>query len=78
MINRLLQFLDASPVNFLAVRNIVAELEQSGYTRFDASESLTDIQPGSKFFVTKNDSSVYAFRIGSKPLAEAGFRMICG
>lgn len=77
MINRLLQFLDASPVNFLAVRNIVAELEQSGYTRFDASESLTDIQPGSKFFVTKNDSSVYAFRIGSKPLAEAGFRMIC-
>ena len=77
MINRLLRFLDDSPVNFLAVRNIVAELEQSGYTRFDARDALADVRPGSKFFVTKNDSSVYAFRIGSKPLAEVGFRMIC-
>ena len=32
---------------------------------------------GDKFFVTKNDSSVYAFEIGSKPLADAGFHMIC-
>lgn len=30
MINRLLKFLDASPVNFLAARNIACELEQNG------------------------------------------------
>lgn len=33
MIKRLLDFLDASPVNFLAVSNIVNELEQAGYRR---------------------------------------------
>ena len=31
MIQRLLNFLDASPVNFLAVQNIVRELEQNGF-----------------------------------------------
>ncbi len=33
--------------------------------------------PGDKLFVTKNDSSVYAFEIGRKPLADAGFHIIC-
>ena len=32
MINRLLNFLNASPVNFLAARNIVRNLEDAGYT----------------------------------------------
>ena len=35
------------------------------------------INGGGKFYVTKNDSSIYAFHIGRKPMAEAGFRMIC-
>ena len=30
MIKRLLSFLDASPVNFLAVKNISEELEKNG------------------------------------------------
>ena len=40
-------------------------------------ELLGKVAAGDKFFVTKNDSSVYAFEIGSKPLADAGFHMIC-
>ena len=77
MIKRLLDFLDASPVNFLAAKNIVNELEKAGYSRFDPKEALAGVKAGDKFYVTKNDSSVYAFKIGSKPLAESGFRMIC-
>lgn len=77
MINRLLKFLDASPVNFLAARNIACELEQNGYRRLDPQQPLGELKAGDKVYVTKNDSSVYAFRLGRKPLAVTGFHMIC-
>ncbi len=77
MIERLLSFLDASPVSFLAVRNIANELEKNGFRRVNAQEPLGKVEAGDRFFVTKNDSSVYAFNIGKKPLADAGFHMIC-
>ena len=77
MIERLLSFLDASPVSFLAVRNIANELEENGFRRVNAQEPLGKVEAGDRFFVTKNDSSVYAFHIGKKPLADAGFHMIC-
>lgn len=77
MIKRLLSFLDASPVNFLAVKNLTDELLQHGYRRIDTTEALGTVKAGDKFFVTKNDSSIYAFQIGRKPLAETGFHMIC-
>lgn len=77
MIKRLLSFLDASPVNFLAVKNLTEELLQHGYHRIDTTEALGTVKAGDKFFVTKNDSSIYAFQIGRKPLAETGFHMIC-
>ena len=77
MVNRLLDFLNASPVNFLAARNIATLLEHAGYRRFDTQMSLGEVKAGDKFFVTKNDSSVYAFHVGRKSLADAGFRMIC-
>ena len=77
MINRLLSFLDASPVNFLAVKNIADMLEAGGFRRLDPCHPLGTVKAGDRFFVTKNDSSIYAFRIGSQPLAEAGFHMIC-
>lgn len=77
MIKRLLSFLDASPVNFLAVKNLTEELQQHGYRRIDSTEALGTVKAGDKFFVTKNDSSIYAFQIGRKALAETGFHMIC-
>ena len=77
MIKRLLSFLDASPVNFLAVKNLTDELQQHGYRCIDTTEALGTVKAGDKFFVTKNDSSIYAFQIGRKSLAETGFHMIC-
>lgn len=77
MIKRLLSFLDASPVNFLAVKNLTEELLQHGYRHIDTTEALGMVKAGDKFFVTKNDSSIYAFQIGRKALAETGFHMIC-
>ena len=84
MIERLLNFLNESPVNFLATKNIACQLEKAGYQRIDPQRPLSEqeqaqsmINGGGKFYVTKNDSSIYAFHIGRKPMAEAGFRMIC-
>lgn len=77
MIKRLLSFLDASPVNFLAVKNIADTLLANGFRRVDPSQPLGEVKSGDRFFVTKNDSSIFAFRIGNKPIADAGFHMIC-
>ena len=77
MVRRLLDFLDASPVSFLAVKNIVAELEQAGFRKIDAREPLGAVKAGEKLYVTKNDSSVYAFRLGRRLLSDAGFRLVC-
>ena len=77
MINRLLDFLNASPVNFLAARNLAAELERHGYRRINPCEPIGKIAVGDKLYATKNDSSVYAFEIGQKPMAESGFHIIC-
>lgn len=77
MIKRLLSFLDASPVNFLAVKNIADTLAANGFRRIDPALPLGEVKSGDRFFVTKNDSSIYAFHIGNKPIADAGFHMIC-
>ena len=77
MISRLLQFLDASPVNFLAVKKIADTLDSAGYRRIDSQQPIGEVKAGDRFYVTKNDSSIYAFHIGKKPMSETGFRMIC-
>lgn len=77
MIKRLLSFLDASPVNFLAVKNIADTLAANGFRHINPALPLGEVKSGDRFFITKNDSSIYAFRIGNKPIADAGFHMIC-
>lgn len=77
MIQRLMSFLDDSPVNFLAVHTLAKKLDEAGFRRMDAAEPVTSARPGEQFYFTKNDSSLYAFRIGSKFLSENGFHMIC-
>lgn len=77
MITSLLSFLDNSPVNFLAVKSVCQRLEANGFRRFMPECPMDEVKAGDMFYVTKNDSSVYAFRIGKKPLAETGFHVIC-
>lgn len=77
MIENLLKFLDASPVNYLAVANMEEQLSSAGFRKLDPSKPIVDINPGDQFYVTKNDSSIYAFRLGRKSLADSGFKIIC-
>ena len=77
MIQNLIDFLNSSPVNFLAVKTTAEILENAGYKPFDATEKMPEWKAGDKFYTTKNDSSIYAFEIGEQPLSEAGFHIIC-
>lgn len=77
MIQRLIDFLAESPVNFLAVDAVSRRLDAAGFVRIDASQPMPELRAGDKLYVTKNDSSIYAFVIGKKPMAEAGFHVIC-
>ena len=69
MIQRLLKFLDASPVNFLAVSAIADVLKQNGYTHFDAAESLNGLKAGDNIFVlpaaVDGKSTIYICRTSS-------------
>lgn len=80
MIDSLINFLNASPVNFLAVEALRNRLDAAGFKHVLAEKPLADfgtITPGSTLYFTKNDSSLYAVRIGKKPLSEAGFHVVC-
>lgn len=67
-------FLDASPVNFWAVRNICDHLANFGFTELDMRNSW-DIKPGGRYFVKKNDSAVFAFVVGNGAPSDA-FKII--
>ena len=58
----LLTFLTESPTRFHAVDNLSKELAQAGYTRLSEGKSW-DIQPGGKYYVTRNGSALLAFRV---------------
>lgn len=77
MINSLISFLNASPVNYFAVATLEERLASAGFRKLDASLPMPQLKAGDQIYFTKNDSSLYAFRMGSKPLAETGVRMIC-
>ena len=75
-INSLLRFMDASPCNFWAVNTAIEMLEAAGYHRRNLAAPMTDIIAGEKFYVTKNDSAIFAVRVGHESPATSGFKVV--
>ncbi len=75
MIQRLINWLDASTCNFLAVQTITGELDNAGFTRLDARDKW-NLEKGGKYYMVKNDSAVFAFAVGTMSPADSGFRII--
>ncbi len=69
----LFDFLQDSPVNFLAVNTIIRRLEQRGFSRLNPADRWS-LAAGDRRYVTKNGSAIFAFIVGSDPLA--GFKII--
>ena len=70
----LMEFLDKSPVNFLAVKTVGSRLDDAGFVRLDPRESWK-LEPGGKYYITKNSSAIFAFVVSTEgPVS--GFRII--
>lgn len=63
IIQEMTAFLKECPTAFHAVQRIGEELETNGYERLEESQRW-NLEPGGKYYVTRNGSSILAFRIG--------------
>ncbi len=70
---KVLHYIEKSPTAFHAVENLKKELEDRGFVRLMENERW-DLQPGAKYYVTRNHSSIISFVLpAEKP---DGFRLI--
>ena len=71
----LIDFLKASPTPFHATASLAARLEAAGYQRLDEREPW-QAQPGGRYYVTRNDSSLIAIQLGRRAPLEGGLRLV--
>lgn len=75
MIEKLLESLGKATCNFCAVKEIQDRLEKGGFRELNPRDPW-NIKSGDRFYVRKNSSSIFAFRVGSGVEDAAGFRII--
>ncbi len=71
----LLDFIDASPSPWHAVKSVETQLEAFQFVKLDETEKW-ELRPGGRYYVIRDDSSIVIFVLGHKPLVETGFKMI--
>jgi aspartyl aminopeptidase len=71
----LIRFIQASPTPFHAVARMESMLKAAGFVRLLEADAWNP-DPGSRYYVTRNDSSIIAFGIGKNDPARTGFRMV--
>ena len=74
-IHDLLEFIDNSPTPFHAVEEMKSKLIERGYSELRESDAW-ELTNNSKHFVTRNDSSLIAFIVGTKTKDASGFKII--
>lgn len=74
---RLISFIDSSPSPFHAVKTSVQLLEEAGFSCLREVESWGGkIEKGGKYYVTRNQSSLFAFVVPNKFEVGNGFNII--
>ena len=73
-VDGVLSFIKSSPTPFHAVEQMKGQLQKNGFEQLKESDAWQLKTPG-KYYVTRNDSSIIAFTLGSG-LVEHGFRMV--
>jgi len=74
-VQHLLDFIDASPSPWHAVASVEALLAASQFVKLDETTKW-QLQPGGRYYVVRDDSSIIIFIAGQKPLLETGFKII--
>jgi aspartyl aminopeptidase len=74
-IHELLEFIDRSPTPFHAVEEMKNKLNAQGYSELKESDKWELVSNG-KYFITRNDSSLIAFIVGTKTKDASGFKII--
>jgi aspartyl aminopeptidase len=71
----LLDFIDASPTPWHAVKETIRRLHAAGYRSLDERDAWT-LSAGDKIYVVRGGTSIAAFHLGSEPLDHSGFRLV--
>lgn len=71
----LIDFLKASPTPFHATRSLAQRLQAAGFRALDERDTW-NIEAGGRYYVTRNDSSIIAFRLGKRAAVEGGLRLV--
>ncbi|MDP1594761.1 MAG: M18 family aminopeptidase [Gallionella sp.] len=73
--HELIDFIDASPSPWHAVASAEARLLKHGFTRL-AEEERWQLSAGGRYYVVRGGAAMIAFVLGSRPMTEAGFRIV--
>ena len=72
----MLDFIEQSPTCFHAIANVKQELEKAGFTELAETEDWK-LESGKGYYVTRNDSSIIAFRLPATEQNEIkGFHIV--
>ena len=74
-VQNLLDFIDASPSPWHVVNSIETRLAAFRFVKLDETAKW-NVQPGGRYYVVRDDSSIIIFVLGQKPLTETGFKII--
>lgn len=71
----LLDFINKGKTAFQSANELKVILDKEGYTEIKEEDNW-DLKKGEKYFITKNNSAVIAFEIGTGEIEKDGFRLI--
>ncbi len=74
-VRNLLDFIDASPSPWHAVETMEKQLQEHQFERLDEANQWR-LQPGGRYYVIRDGSSIVLFVQGRKPQVDTGFKII--
>ena len=73
--NGLLEFLGAATSPFHAVAELARRLREAGFEPLNEADAW-NVEPGGRHYLTRNDSSIIAFKAGTESPPQEGLRMV--
>ena len=74
-VQELLDFIDASPSPWHAVKSIEGRLQEQRFTKLQETDKW-QLQTDGRYYVVRDESSIIMFVVGQKPLAESGYKIV--